>query len=210
MGYQGAGMNGADGLGLRLRLPKKIKSGIKRLGKGLKRLSKSPTVRGAVIGAAAGAIYGQVQKRRKKSKAAATRQAEIDRANAELDRLGPPKVVDIVGGATQRPTPATYIPPVQWPGTTPVSGPVLDKTEIANKIMAGIPLTAEEMALVRSGALGQGMLAAAEAAYGTDVYQPGAGQPLPGMTITAEKDNTLLYAGLGLVGLLLLTSKRGN
>ena len=207
MAYQGAGMNGADGLGLRLAIPKKIKSGIKRLGKGLKRLSKSPTVRGAVIGAAAGAIYGQVQKRRKKSKAEAARQAAIDKANAELDRIGPPKVTDTVSGGIPRPSPATYIPPVQWPGTAPA--PVLDKVEIANKVMAAIPLTPAEMALVRSGALGQGMIAAAEAAYGSDAYLPGAGQPLPGMTITAEKDNTMLYAGLGIVGLLLLTSKRG-
>lgn len=210
MAYQGAGLNGADGLGLRLKLPKSVKRGVKKLGRGLKRLSKSPTVRGAVIGATAGFIYGQVRKRQKAKK----RQSAIDRANEVLNATPRPQVVDMVSGG--RPTPPTYIEPPNIPMPVPSSGGMtpagdgFDKVAIANKIMSGVPLTDAEMAYVRTGALGQGMIAAAEAAYGSDFYQPGAGQPLPGVTVTAEKDNTMLYAGLGLVGLLLLTSKRGN
>lgn len=211
MAYQGSGINGADGLGLRLKVPKRIKRGIKKLGRGLKKVVRSPVFKGAVIGAAGGYIYGRVRKAQKSR----ARQASIDRANAALDRLGPPKIAVTPGGIPV-PSPVPYIEPPNIPtGRPPYTeegpGPALDKARIAQKIMAAIPLTPEEMALVRSGALGQGMLAAAEAAYGSDMYQPGAGQPLPEVVTTAERtDNTMLYAGLGLVGLLLLTqNKRG-
>lgn len=210
MAYQGAGINGADGLGLRLRLPKKVKKGLKRLGRGLKKVVRSPIFKGAVIGAAGGYVYGRIRKGQKARKAASTRQAAIDRANAELDRLGPPKLAQTPGGIPI-PSPVPYIEPPMIPtgGMTP-DGSGFSKVNIANKIMRGEPLTDAEMAYVRSGALGQGMLAAAEAAYGNDVYVPGEGQPLPGVTVTAEKDNTILYAGLGLLGLLMLTqNKRG-
>lgn len=207
MGYQGSGPNGVDGLGLSLKVPKRVKRGIKKLGRGLKRVVRSPVFKGAVIGAAGGYIYGRVRKAQK------NRQARNRLLDLAKDRVGPLSVPE---GAIPTPpirvTPSRPYPvmdiPVPSSGGMTSDGSGFDKVAIANKIMRGIPLTEAEMAYVRSGALGQGMLAAAETAYGNDMYSPGAGQPLPPVTVTAERDNTLLYAGLGLVGLLLLTQRR--
>lgn len=208
MAYQGSLPNGADGLGLSLKIPKRIKRGIKKLGRGLKRVVRSPVFKGAVIGAAGGYIYGRVRKAQKNKKA-------VNRLRAlAQDRVGPLSVPE---GMIPTPpliqTPSVDRGPSGGGSLGPLTegpGPAIDPTRIAQKIMNGVPLTNAEMAYVRSGAMGQGMLAAAEAAYGSDVYQPGGGQPLPGVEVVAEKDNTMLYAGLGLVGLLLLTRRRGN
>lgn len=205
MAYQGSMPNGVDGLGLSLKIPKRIKRGIKKLGRGLKRVVRSPIFKGAVIGAAGGYIYGRVRKAQK------NKQAVNRLRTLAQDRVGP---LSVPPGMIPTP-PLIQTPSVDRGGgslgpLTEGPGPAIDPTRIANKIMGAIPLTAAEMAYVRSGAMGQGMLAAAEAAYGSDMYQPGGGQPLPGVEVVAEKDNTMLYAGLGLVGLLLLTRRRGN
>lgn len=203
MSYQGSGLNGADGLGLRLAIPKGLKKTIKKVGRGLKKVVRSPIFKGAVIGAAGGYIYQQIRKRQKKK--------------AAVPSVAPVAVQPITPSL---PPPVPYIPPPEIPlpsqpivGVVPAPAaiPTDYKRAIAEKIMRAIPLSPDEMAIVRSGALGQGMLAAAEAAYGSEMYQAGAGQPLPAVTVTAEperRDNTLLYVGLGLGALLLLTQQR--
>lgn len=185
MAYQGSGLNGADGLGLRLGIPKKLKKGIKKLGRNVKKAVRSPIFKGAVIGAAAGAIYQKVRQSRKRK--------------VTIPMTTPPNVPVSPAGL---PLP----PAVGGPSSAGPSMAVRQK--IAEKIMAAVPLTAEEMSIVQAGWLGEGMRLAAEAAYGQDAYVPGAGQPLPRVTTygTPDKDNTLMLAGLGLAGLFLIAT----
>lgn len=208
MCYQGCGLNGADGLGLRLKLPKGIKRKVKKLGRKLKSVVRSPIFKGAVIGAAGGLIYKKIRSRKKL---------------ADLTLKAPrPGTVPIVRTPTTFPSqPIPYIEPpnipvgpsgVRLPPATggPTGGPSMRVRQIiAEKIMSAIPLSAEEMAIVQAGWLGEGMKAAAEAAYGSDAYIPGAGQPLGTVTITGTPDdNRMLYAGLGLAAVLLLGSQK--
>jgi len=183
MSYQGSGLNGADGLGLRLAIPKKLKKGIKKLGKNIKKIVRSPIFKGAVVGAAAGYVYQKVRQARKKAPA--------------IPMITPPNVPVSPAGLPLSPS----------SGGPVSSGPSMAvRQRIAEKIMAAIPLSPEEMAIVQAGWLGQGMKLAAEAAYGSETYVPGAGQPLPGVTVYGKQDdNTVLYAGLGFAALLLLS-----
>lgn len=204
MCYQGSGINGADGLGLRLKIPKGIKKKIKSLGRGIKKVVRSPVFKGAVIGAAGGFIYQKIRSRKKL-------------AQLKLKAPRPGTVPLVITPTRAPPTPVPYIEPPRIPvgsagfplptatGGPSSGGPSMRVRQIiAEKIMAAIPLSPEEMAIVMAGWLGEGMKAAAEAAYGSDAYVPGAGQPLAQVDIIGAKDNTMLYAGLGLAALLLL------
>jgi len=207
MCYQGSGINGADGLGLRLKIPKGIKKAVKKLGKGVQKVVRSPIFKGAVIGAAGGFIYSKIRSRQK-----------LNQLKLKAPRPG---TVPLVRTPTYLPAPVPYIEPPHIPlgpagvplpvssGGPPSGGPPMNVRQIiAEKIMAAIPLSASEMAIVQAGWLGEGMKAAAEAAYGSDTYLPGAGQPLETVNILGQRDNTLLYAGLGLGALLLLGSQK--
>jgi hypothetical protein len=185
MAYQGSGLNGADGLGLRLGIPKKINKGIKKLGRNVKKVIRSPIFKGAVIGAAAGAVYQKVRQARKKKAPAIPM---ITPPNVPVSPAGLPLPPAVGGPSNKGPSMAV-------------------RQQIAEKIMAAIPLSPEEMAIVQAGWLGQGMKLAAEAAYGQDAYVPGEGQPLPRVTTYGKPDdNTFMLAGLGLAGLLLIAT----
>lgn len=183
--YQGSGLNGADGLGIRLAIPKKLKRGIKRLGRNVRKVVRSPIFKGAVIGAAAGAVYQKVRQARKRKAPA-------------IPMMTPPDV----------PVSPAGLPLPSASGGPSGGGPsMVIRQRIAEKIMAAVPLSPEEMAIVQEGWLGEGMRLAAEAAYGQDAYVPGAGQPLPRVTTFGKPDdNTLMLAGLGLAGLLLIAT----